>query len=592
MQTALNGILVTTLVAVGTFFAADTARAEEELFDLESIMKDPVDAKILTTEIKDGVVFQNIEYTTRVVDGSPERIQGILAFPEGAKSLPGVYWSMGGMAKANPEFPGRIASRGYVCLAVTLPHNIRNSFRTPFDAKNPKSANMTLLARDQLRGITMLSQRPEVDPNRIAVAGASYGGVFATLIAGVDPRVKAGFCFFGAGNHELGTSLPQFLKMEKLEDLAVWNSTFDPAFRLKQKNIPFMWGVAFNDHWFLFPAVAKTFMETAGTDKRAIIMPYWQHGFPPEVDNALISFLDTTPVAAKSRPAYNAPGQIQLRQENGKVVASFSWTGDNPVVKAELIVSYGEYTPWLGWPQRASFVFPAEIAGKQASAKLPIPSRQIPLIAWGTIADKDQIMVSTPPMVLSSKELLDFPVDANLELNCFIDGDLGESGQYFYKLSGEPFAGQPDKEVKQAGEQSVRVDAYVPEPKKTKNFSIKLFHNVPGLAHQLSVFLKAERLTQISVTLTPVRPKSWGSALVKQLIAKDPRLAPLIPRWSDNPEPISVTASVGTEWQEVKLDVPEPTAPVDGYKLDIKETAEGKTVYWIDTLRMKPVWPK
>ncbi len=591
MSRKFNLLITIISLAVSFLSSASAMSGDEEIFDFKEIINDPVDAKVISTETKDGIVFQNIEYTTRVVNGAPERIQGILAFPEGAKSLPGVYWSMGGMAKANPEFPGRIAARGYVCLTVTLPHNIRNSFRTPFDTKDPKSANLTLLARDQMRGITVLSQRPEVDPNRIAMAGASYGGVFATLIAGADPRVKAGFSFFGAGNHELGTSLPQFRKMETMEDLEIWNHTFDPAFRLKQRDIPFMWGVAFNDHWFHFPAVSKTIAEAAGTGKRAIIMPYWQHGFPPEVDNTLISFLDTTPIASHPRPAFNSPGPIQVRQEDGKVIASFSWTGGNPVVKAELNVSYGEYTPWLGWPHRASFVFPMEIKDTQATAKLPVPSRNLPMIVWGTIVDKDQIMVSTPPLVLSSKELSGFTVDTNLELNCFIDGDLGEKAQYFYRLM-EPLLGQPDKEVKQAGEQSVRIDTYATDQKKPKNFSIKLFHSVPGLAHQLSVFLKAERPTQISVTLTPVRPPPWESALVRQIIAKDPRLAPLIPRWADKPEPLSITAQVGTEWQEVKLDVPEATAPVDGYRLDIKEVDEGKTVFWIDTLCMKPIWPK
>jgi hypothetical protein len=29
------------------------------------------------------------------VNGAPERIQGIFAFPEGGMKLPGVFWSMG-----------------------------------------------------------------------------------------------------------------------------------------------------------------------------------------------------------------------------------------------------------------------------------------------------------------------------------------------------------------------------------------------------------------------------------------------------------------------------------------------------------------
>jgi len=576
---------------------------EEPLFDMPAIINDPVDAKVLSTEEVNGIVYQNIEYTSRVVDGTPERIQGIYAFPKGGTKLPAVFWSMGGMAAASRSFPGLLAGEGYACLAVTLPHKLRNSFRIPFDTKNPQSANLTLLARDQLRGITVLSQRPEVDSNRLAVAGASYGGVFATLIAGVDPRVKAGFSFFGGGNHAMGTSLPQFQKLETPGDVEIWNRTIDPAFRLKQRNIPFMWGVAFNDHWFLFPAVAQTFQDAAGSDKRFFIMPYWQHGFPPEVDQTLLHFLDTTPVAAHARPAYNSPGTLEVREENGKAIATFSWTGENPVTKAELIVSYGDYTPWLGWPHRASFVFPAEISGKSASAVLPIPSRRLPLVAWGNITDDKQVLVSTPPLILSSDQLSALPVVSDLELNCFIDRDVAEKALTFYRLSGEPLSGEPEKDAACSGGQSLRIEpakSLPAEPAKSGkpakapsgSFSIGQFHNVPGLAHRFTVRLKAGQPTNLSVRLTPVRPASWESGVVRQIVAKDPRLAPLLPRLADAPEPIAVMAPVGTAWQDVTLDIPVPLAPVDGYKLDISESPEGKTTYWIDTIRMQPVWPE
>jgi dienelactone hydrolase len=568
------------------------APTADPIFDLDAIRNDPVEQKVLATETVEGVVFQSVEYTSRVVNGAPERIQGIFAFPEGGMKLPGVFWSMGGMAPANRFFPGLLAKRGYACLAVTLPHKLRQSFLIPFNTKDPASANLTLLARDQLRGITLLSQRPEVDPDRIAVAGASYGGVFATLIAGVDPRVKAGFSFFGGGHHELGTNLPQFQKMQTLEDVEVWGRTIDPAFRLKHKALPFLWGIPFNDQWYFFPAVTKTFMEAAGADKRMFIMPHWKHGFPPEIDETLFNFLDTTAVASRPRPAYNSPGPVTVRAENGVAVASFPWTGENPAAKAELIVSYGEDTPWLGWPNRAAFVFPATVEGKRVSAKLPIPSRQIPLIVWGNLTDDKGTLVSTPPLVLASADVAELPVEAKLDLNCFVDGDLGERAQDFYQRIADPLLGKLEKDAACSGGGSWRVDPVGAEVKKgPKFFTIRHFHHVPGVAHRLTVRLKAASPASLSVRIVPMRPSQWASAAIKLLVAKDARLAPLLPRWADAPEPIAATATVGTAWQDVTLEVPVPTAPVDGYRLEVIETPENKTTYWIDTIRMQPLWP-
>jgi len=43
---------------------------------------------------------------------------------------------------------------------------------------------------DSRRGLDYLSQRPDVDPNRLGVAGISLGGILSGVTAGVDPRVK------------------------------------------------------------------------------------------------------------------------------------------------------------------------------------------------------------------------------------------------------------------------------------------------------------------------------------------------------------------------------------------------------------------
>jgi|GEM_PF-459672 len=577
------------LLCCGALLLSMAVKAADPVFDLDAISNDPVEAMVLDRAVEDGVVFETIEFTSRITDGQRERVKGIYAYPEDGRALPAVFWCMGGMAAANRWFPEIFARKGYACLAITLPHNIRKSF-TAFDATNPAAGNMTLLARDQLRGITVLSQRQEVDAERIGVAGASYGGVFATLIAGVDPRIKAGMSFFGGGNHAMGSNLPQFTGMKTLEDAAVWNRTIDGAFRLKERAIPFMWGVAFNDNWFSFPAVARTFMDAAGTDKRIAILPHWQHGFMPNIDQALIDFLDTS--LMKTRPAYNAPEPLKVYTMGGETFAEFIWTGENAVAKAELVVSYGEATPWLGWTQRAAFVFPAEVENGRARARLPIPSRALPLVAWGSVTDENGVLTSTPPLTLEGEALAALPVDAGVKLNAFIDGELGDEALDLYRRHGQPLGGEPDRRVKHSGDQSLRFDPPKADEKAANFLSIPRFFNVPGLAHRFSVWARGEEPIELKVTLTPVRPLNWRSELVRRIIADDPRLAPLIPKWNAPPAPLTVTAIAGLEWSEITLDVPAPDGPVEGYTLDIRPAAETGASWWVDSLRMQPVWPE
>lgn len=561
--------------------------SDEELFDRKAVLSEPLDGKVLESTIEEGIVIEKIEFTSRTVAGKPERVQGVFAYPEGGKNLPSIFWSMGGMAAANKFFPLIFAEKGYACLAITLPHPIRDSW-VRFDVDNPKEGNFTLLARDQMRGITYLSQRPEANPDQIAVGGASYGGVFATLLAGIDPRIKAGLSFFGGGNHAMGTNLPQFTKLNSLAEVQVWNETVDPAFRHKTREIPFLWAVAFNDNWFFFPAVIQTYKDAVSPDKRLTIMPWWQHGFPENVDRQLADFPDT--VLTKTRPPYNNPGPMEIVNEEGRAVARFGWTGENRVKTAELIVSYGEVTQWYGWLHRACFVFPAKIDGQSSVATLPIPSRNLPLVVWANITDERDVVTSTVPVVLAAQDLAAFTPDPALELNCFPDAEFGPAVVEFYQKSDQLAQAVPDPQQKHSGTQSLRVEASA-DGKKPPRLKLTLFHNVTGLGHRLSVWVKAAEPTDVTVSLTPVRPRNWGSAVVAELVGKDPRLAPLLPHWKIKPEPLTATHKVAADWQKITLNVPVPTESVEGYTLEIQEALPGKIPFWVDSLRMEPIWP-
>lgn len=580
-----RGVLVLVLLASGISGGLGLHASERPLFDMEAITGEPLDGKVLESSKEDGIVLEKIEFTSRLVDGKPERVQGVFAYPEGGKNLPAIFWSMGGMAPANKFFPSIYAKKGYACLAITLPHKIRAS-RARFDADHPEKGNFTLLARDQLRGITYLSQRPEVNADKMGVGGASYGGVFATLLAGIDPRLKAGWSFFGGGNHALGSNLPQFTKLQSLEEVEIWNRTVDGAFRHKTRSIPFLWAVAFNDNWFSFPAVIQTYKDAIDPDKRLVIMPRWRHGFPENVDQELADFPDT--VLTKTRAPYNHPGALEFANESGRPVFRFQWTGENPVKSAELIVSYGEDTRWFGWLHRACFIFPAAIQGKSASAVLPIPSKNLPLIAWANITDDRDVVTSTLPVVLTAKDLAPFPADPELKLNCFYDEDFGPEAVKFYTMSSQFPHVVADTAEKQAGAQSLRVEA-PPDPAKPHTLKIDLFHSVPRLAHHFSVWVKAAEPMNLTVALTPVRPANWDSAVVAEFVSKDPRLAPFLPSWKEKPKPIEATRKVGPEWQKITLDVPAPDTAVEGYVLTIGSDA--RAPFWVDTLRMEPVWP-
>ena len=64
---------------------------------------------------------------------------------------------------------------------------------------DPKTGGIYHCAVAILKAVSYLETRPEVDPNRIGMAGSSWGGYFTTLLAGLDPRLKAAAPMFGCG---------------------------------------------------------------------------------------------------------------------------------------------------------------------------------------------------------------------------------------------------------------------------------------------------------------------------------------------------------------------------------------------------------
>ncbi len=53
--------------------------------------------------------------------------------------------------------------------------------------------------REGRRALDWVLRQPEVDPERIGVAGVSLGGIMAATLLGVDPRVDAGFFIMAGG---------------------------------------------------------------------------------------------------------------------------------------------------------------------------------------------------------------------------------------------------------------------------------------------------------------------------------------------------------------------------------------------------------
>ncbi|MCX7706216.1 MAG: hypothetical protein N2115_08200 [bacterium] len=546
----------------------------EPIFNLEKIINEPLDTKIINTSKKENIVIQEIEFTSEHYQGKPVRIYGIIAFPEDAKTLPAIFWSQAGMAPANTGMPEFFAKRGYVCMCITLPHSIWNP-NVAFNTKNPEDGNMTHYAIAQMRAITYLTSIPQVNPERIGIGGSSYGGFFSTLIAGADPRIKCGMSFFAGGNMAYGTHIPQFTQLQSQQDIEIWNKTIDPALRLKFKKVPFLWGIATNDNWFYLPSVIKTYQESIG-EKRMAIVPMWEHGFPEEIDEQLFSWFDI--YLKQSRKPYNRVSELSIKRNGNRLVAAWGFNGENKVKRAELVISYGKVALWKYWIHRNYIVLPAKIKGNTATGEIPVVEPGIEMLVYGNIIDENEVMISTVPVQIKATDYGIKKPNCSTKFNLFQWKIFDHKTEINFRRMGFT-AFTFDYETRKNDMPSLKV-----EPSKTgkKSQVLLKLHHVPEHSHKLKIWVKAEKPTEINVSVKAVQLPDSQSEIVKKL-RKQTEDNTVLPVYSK-------TFAIDEKWKLVEVDCQYNNEDIEGYNLLI---SSGQQVpYWINSIIFEPVWKK
>ena len=150
---------------------------------------------VMKEENRDGVTVQTVKYygAERWSDRKALWVPAYLVLPEGDGPFPAIlYLHAGGKNKDQYLDEGiLLAQQGVVCLLIDGPlSSTRGSRLNPFDAAAIREAYIRTVI-DLRRGIDVLESLPQVDPNRMAYVGHSYGATWGGVLAGVETRLRA-----------------------------------------------------------------------------------------------------------------------------------------------------------------------------------------------------------------------------------------------------------------------------------------------------------------------------------------------------------------------------------------------------------------
>lgn len=136
-------------------------------------------------------------------------------------------------------------------------------------------------AASVMRAHSLLRSFPEVDAERTAVTGISWGGYTTCLVASLDDRFKAAVPVYGCGFLHEGESVqkPSIDKLDP-EHRALWVKEYDPGSLLTRCHVPILFVNGTNDVHYVLDSYMKSYNVVPG-EKHIRIQVKMPHGHPP-----------------------------------------------------------------------------------------------------------------------------------------------------------------------------------------------------------------------------------------------------------------------------------------------------------------------
>lgn len=343
---------------------------------------------------------REVYYAGEPFQGKPTRIFGYYAKPEGDGPFPAVLLVHGGGGRAFRAWAEHWSTRGYCALAMDLagrgpthklpdggPDQTDDAKFGDFNDENLRDMWSYHAVAAVIRGHNLLRSLDEVDSDRIAVTGISWGGYLTCIVAGLDDRLKAAVPVYGCGFlHENSVWKPNKFDTFTPPRRNRWVRAFDPSQYLATVKCPILFLNGTNDFAYPLDSYQKSY--SLVTSPRTLsVQVRLRHGHIwtfQEVD----AFIDTHLKEGQPLPV------IRDMKQNGATVSA--------EVKAmtELKAASLEYAVAEGaWQQREWKSQPATLKENEIVATLP---ETRPLVYFLTVTDARGLKVTTPHQVLPS----------------------------------------------------------------------------------------------------------------------------------------------------------------------------------------------
>ena len=290
------------LVSVLLSFLLPAPVSGAVLWDLDHLGKAPA-----FTWHDQSKPVRSLHYRAEVFEGKTTEVfayyatPGTLAGDPGKdRKLPGIVLLHGGGGRAFANWAGLWASRGYAAIAMSLvgtgeDMQGRHTRPWPNDVfsvrQDPKDGWVYHAVSDAILAHSLIRSFPEVDPERTAVTGYSWGGYLTCITASVDPRFKAAVPVYGCGFlHENSVFKGNFPNDDPGRKKAI--ELWDPSSYMAMGTVPMLMCNGGSDFAYPPDSHAKTYAAITA-EKNLHFVPFLKHGHEFEKPPASEIFIES-----------------------------------------------------------------------------------------------------------------------------------------------------------------------------------------------------------------------------------------------------------------------------------------------------------
>jgi len=347
-------------ISLFLFFSAAVFCKAEDVSALWSGVQKFPSPKYRTIETPEkgvvGIIYEGEDWKGRPTEvfayySSPSVLGG--GAREADANLPAVVCVHGGGGKAYPEWVKLWAKRGYAAIAPDLYGNgfdgksldmsgpKHNGSTTRISEKNPpKDTWVYNAAANVARAHSLIRSFKEVNPEKTAITGISWGGFLTCVSAGIDGRYKAAAPVYGCGYYHLENRWNAYVGTDEAAREA-WAKYLDPSARLGKTKIPMLFINSQRDPYFTMKIWSKTSALAADANRKIDFdMKHSQkYGAAPEEILAFFSDklgLGGAPLAKIEKPEVKS-GAICAKYSAAVPVkiAKFYWTRETESANCE-----------------------------------------------------------------------------------------------------------------------------------------------------------------------------------------------------------------------------------------------------------------